>query len=694
MAKTITSPLVNSFNNIAAFNSNTKRSLAKMTGEYNSFSNMIKRESLLINQIKLPPKKKINELTSINSGNLFGSVGNLLGSLASGALDVAGFLSNMFPAGGEVGKPKKPAGKPLKPTTSGPRLKFGGIRALGIVNSVFAGLDFATGLQEGESVGQSAAGAGGSLAGSLLGGAIGQALVPIPGVGFVLGSMAGGFLGGYAADRAYEGVTGEKSVEQKQAERLKAQEQLQKGLRTDDSRLVNSLNRFNEMVDKFSDLIKIGGLGAESDIGMGTETDIVSAEKVDDQTGISGEYPGFDNVERVAPFVTGHVSTYPGAQFGAARNNGRIHAGQDIAGQKEGDPVLATMAGTVVEVGQGARWQKGGGSSQTIGIKHKDGSMSRYVHVMAKVAQGQEVKTGQQIGTISPADVWSSEAFPHLHFELYAPGKKGAMDPRPYLKSAPKTPAIAPIKPGTQAAVGPSPTTMKFGANDIESAPSVTIGDSIAKGVKGSGAGTAMEGANPQSVLKMMQSQDLKGKLVKLSSGISNNTSDIATVRQQLQYAKDKGAKGVQLMGTSFDRGDLAPVNTQLQALSNEFPGFVQFAGGFKSTDKVHPNYSEYNQKLSDLLKGGSGGLGVDPSMIDWRSSQGSDVGYYPSYSKPSTSVVLMPVKVGSDSSGRTTIIPASGSGEESPVSFIGQPTNHMVNSVMKSILLTSLAQT
>ncbi len=435
-------------------------------------------------------------------------------------------------------------------------------------------------------------------------------------------------------------------------------------------------------------------MGSESDIAPGTETDLVSAEEVDDQTGISGEYPGFDNVERVAPFVTGHVSTYPGAQFGASRNGGRIHAGQDIAGQKEGDPVLATMAGTVVEVGQGARWQKGGGSSQTIGIKHKDGSMSRYVHVMAKVAQGQEVKTGQQIGTVSPADVWSSEGFPHLHFELYAPGKKGAMDPRPYLKSAPKTPAIAPIKPGAQAAVGPSPTTMKFGANDIESAPSLTIGDSIAQGIKGTGPGVAKQGANPQAVLQMMQSQNLKGKLVKLSSGISNNTSDMATVRQQLQYAKAQGAKGVQLMGTSFDRTDLAPVNTQLQALANEFPGFVQFAGGFKSTDKVHPNYAEYNRKLSDLLKGGSGGLGVDPSMIDWKSSQGTAVGEYPSYSKPSTSVVLMPVKVGSDSGGGATVIPASGSGGETEVQYIGQPRNSMVNNVMKSILLTSLAQT
>ena len=693
MAKAITSPLVSSFNNIAAFNSNTKRSLVKMKGEYNSFSGLIQRESLAIKQIALPKKRKITELASLNTGSLFGTPGSLLSSLVSGALDVAGFLGSMFPGRGQrVGEFKQPSGKPPKPIPRGSKIRFGGLRSIGIVNSIFAGLDFATGLSEGESVGKAAAGAGGSLAGSLLGGAIGQTLIPIPGVGFMIGSAAGGFLGGYMGDRAYEGVTGEKSLEQKQEERLKAQEQLQKGL-IQDSALFNSLNRFDEVVDKFAYIAKIGGLGGESDIGPGSETDMVSADKVDDQTGISGEYPGFDNVERVAPFVTGHVSTYPGAQFGAPRKNGRVHAGQDIAGQKEGDPVLATMAGTVVEVGTGYKFQRGGGSSQTIGIKHKDGSMSRYVHVLANVSNGQEVKTGQQIGTISPADVASSPDFPHLHFELYAPGKEGAMDPRPYLKTAPKTPAVAPIK-NARASVGPSPAEMKFGANDIASAPVTTIGDSIAQGVKGNGQGRAQQSANPKKVLEFLKSENLQGKLVKLSSGISNDTSDLATVREQLKYAQSQGAKGVQLMGTSFDRADLAKMNPKLQALAQEFPGFVQFAGGFKSTDLIHPDYAQYNQKLNDLIKSGSGGLGVDPSMLDLRTNMGSDVRHYPSYNKPSTSVVLIPVATpSSGGGGGSVVVPSSNSGSAA-VQYVSPPQGHLVNSLMKSILLTNLAKT
>lgn len=692
MAKTVTSPLIQAASNIVALNIKGKTSIKKMQGEYQAFTGLLKKETKQLKQIQLPEKKKIKELANLNASELFGKPGNLLGGLVSGAFDAMGFLSNVFPE-----KNPRAKAKPGKLPTQGSKIKFSGPKAFGIANAVFAGLDFATGLQEGETVGQAAAGAGGSLAGSLLGGAIGQALVPIPGVGFVLGSMAGGFLGGYAADRVYEGVSGP-DIKQKQEERLKAEVEKKRALLSGSS-ADSALDKFSNAVDLFGTLISSIQNTGGTDIGPGTETDMVSADEVDDSTGINGEYPGFDNVERVAPFVTGHVSTYPGAQFGAPRSNGRVHAGQDIAGQKEGDPVLATMAGTIVEVGTGARWQKGGGTSQTIGIKHKDGSMSRYVHVMANVTQGQEVKTGQQIGTISPADVWSSEGFPHLHFELYAPGKSGAMDPRPYLSSAPKTPAIAPVKPGSQAAVGPSPQTMKFGANDINSAPVITIGDSIAKGMKDQSgtAGQAAVGANPQQVLKMLQNQDISGKLVKLSSGISNNTSDMNTVRQQLQYAKSKGAKGVQLMGTSFDRSDLAPLNSKLQSLANEFPGFVQFGGGFKSTDKIHPDYSQYNQRLSDLLKGGSGGLGVDPSMLDMRSSVGNAMNYYTEYNKPGSTIIMpivSPQQSSGGSSAPTVTNAGSGGGSGAAPMIVGNTPNNSVNNLMKTILLTSLSQT
>jgi len=707
MAKAISSPLVSSFNSIASYNGKTKRDLSGMQSDYKSFATFMVKETRSLEAIKLPPKRKVKELANLNVASNFGNVGNLLGSLLGGALDIGGFLGSMFPGKGNLGEPSKATTKPAKPIPRGQSIRFSGLRSIGIVNSVFAGLDFATGLAQGESMGKAAAGAGGALAGSLLGGAIGQTLIPIPGVGFVIGSMAGNFLGGFAADRAYEGVSGEKSLEQKQQERLKAQEQKQKGLAEGDEGFKNALDKFSSVVDRFSKFA-MGFSVDGSDIGPDTYTDNSAVDPNDTGPGVNDQgvtdanYPGFDNVERVAPFVTGHVSTYGGAQFGAARSGGRIHAGQDIADQKAGDPVLAAMAGTVVEVGRGYAWQKGGGSSQTIGIKHKDGTMTRYVHVLSNVSTGTEVKTGQKIGTISPADKASSPDFPHLHFELYnASGK--IIDPRPFLRTSPKTPSIAPIKTGTQAVTSPGGSMKgKLSASDIASAPMLTIGDSIAKGSKDASgsAGTATVGANPKDVMGMLQNQDLKGKLLRLSSGISNDTSDLATVRQQLQYAQKMGAKGVQLMGTSVDRADLSPINAKLQALANEFPGFVQFGGGFNAADKIHPDYKKYNQKLQNLLKGsseGMGGLGVDPSMFapEELSKLGKNISDYPEYNSPGSSIVLIPIEgqQSQSSAGSPSITaPSGGSGGQTSTVRVSQ--SQVVNSLMKSLLLTNLSQT
>ena len=203
-AKAVSSPLVSAFNNIAAFNSRTKRELPKMQQDYESFSLLIDREKNALDAINLPKKRKIKELQNLNVGGLFGNPGSLLSNFASGAVDTAGLLGGMYPQKGTTGKPQKPSGKPKKPKFSGSKIKFGPLKSIGILNSIFAGLDFATGLMEGESVGEAAAGAGGALAGGILGGMIGQTLIPVPGLGFVVGSMAGDFLGGFVGDRVYE----------------------------------------------------------------------------------------------------------------------------------------------------------------------------------------------------------------------------------------------------------------------------------------------------------------------------------------------------------------------------------------------------------------------------------------------------------------------------------------------------------
>ena len=201
----INSPLISAFNNIVNIN-RSKSTMRSTQNSYNEFLKFMNVEVKNIKAIKLPEEKQVKKLANINVASTFGSAGSLLSSLVSGALDAAGLVGNFF-GGGDKNK----AGKPI-PKNKGIRL--GGVRAIGVANAVFAGLDFATGLAQGESVGKSAAGTGGALAGSLLGGAIGQSLIPIPGLGFVIGSMAGNFLGGYLGDRTYEAATGEEKVKE------------------------------------------------------------------------------------------------------------------------------------------------------------------------------------------------------------------------------------------------------------------------------------------------------------------------------------------------------------------------------------------------------------------------------------------------------------------------------------------------
>lgn len=126
---------------------------------------------------------------------------------------------------------------------------------------------------------------------------------------------------------------------------------------------------------------------------------------------------------------------------------------------------------------------------------------------------------------------------------------------------------------------------------------SYIVGDSIAQGlIDTSGVpGTARVGASPSAVLDNINSLDdeVKGKTVYLSSGVSNNPGQIGLVDKQRQALLDKGAGRVVLVGTG-SRKDLAPLNSSLGTTPLE-----------TGPDGVHPaNYGSLWSQLSGGFAG------------------------------------------------------------------------------------------
>jgi hypothetical protein len=146
-------------------------------------------------------------------------------------------------------------------------------------------------------------------------------------------------------------------------------------------------------------------------------------------------------------------------------------------------------------------------------------------------------------------------------------------------------------------------------SSEIETSPenTVFVGDSIAQGLKDAagGEGHTIVGRKPHEVLADMENlgpEHFKGKKVVLSTGLSNNTRDIESVKKQMQFLKDAGAN-VQVAGMSNSREDLAPGNQQLQSLAGEY-GYP-FMGGFVAgEDEIHPtSYSKYAASATESMQ-------------------------------------------------------------------------------------------
>lgn len=139
-----------------------------------------------------------------------------------------------------------------------------------------------------------------------------------------------------------------------------------------------------------------------------------------DTSGVEGDLKG----KIVNPLEGGELQDYGPAKFGASRSGGtRRHNGRDIIGPP-GMKVTAALPGTVTGVYDVGKLPSGGWSKR-VDIKHDNGMVTKYMHIHTSVKVGDEVRAGQQVGTLTEKDNISSA--PHLHFELWVNGV--AVDP-------------------------------------------------------------------------------------------------------------------------------------------------------------------------------------------------------------------------------------------------------------------------
>jgi murein DD-endopeptidase MepM/ murein hydrolase activator NlpD len=701
MAKVFSSPLVSASNNIILFSRGAKQ-LSRVQRQLVQFDKFIKTKTIEIEKDKLPSKKKIKELANLNVASTFGSPSGLLSGLASGALDIAGFLGNMFPARGKTGKPGRlPARiKAPKPTVRGSNLKLGGLRAVGVVNALFAGLDFATGLQEGESVGKSATGAVGSLAGSLLGGAIGQALIPIPGVGFVLGSMAGGFLGGYTADRVYEGGS---YIKKKLNERLKKQEAAQ-------AQKVASNNNFDDIVNKFSESV-----GKFENFVYNSFANVINAAASASgsaQEGAPMEYgppepelqPGKDTGQELQD-VEAEGGKKPSRSIITSRfgpRNGRQHYGTDY-GENAGTPVSVIQPGNV----QFAGYTSGGGN--TVHIDHPDGSQTRYLHFQKtpNVKTGQQIEPGTVIGYVGNT---GRSRGPHLHFE-YAPPGQGSIDSAPYADKYFRFGGNVKVKPKAGVSrAGSNPFVLELHA------------DPNAKGQK---TGLIPSNISPDTAVSqaLVSSFGTYGKNYRGGLGVTNRGGNILETDMAVGAKKNaeeivkamlkdpKRAYHIFAGHADVTKGETgAPGEKEYNLRTAELVEKLATARGLnliyhRSINANNPGDPNSNfSRIEAIMKNASKSQATQPTTTPQVQSipkplvTQKKLEQYPTYNQQQSSVTIMPIMMGGNQGGggqqqKPVFIPVGGGGGGTVV-LPGPSEGQIVNSLIKSMLLTNLSGT
>lgn len=140
-------------------------------------------------------------------------------------------------------------------------------------------------------------------------------------------------------------------------------------------------------------------------------------------TGCAHRAPAPENVTMGAMQVVVPEAIRLWSDFDDRRGN-RPHAAIDIKADK-GARVLAARSGVVQGTGKHVT------AGKWLDLRHKDGVVSRYLHLhRIQASKGDTIRAGQCIGRVGDTGN-AKKSGPHLHFEWVVQGKK--RDPLPEL---------------------------------------------------------------------------------------------------------------------------------------------------------------------------------------------------------------------------------------------------------------------
>jgi murein DD-endopeptidase MepM/ murein hydrolase activator NlpD len=156
---------------------------------------------------------------------------------------------------------------------------------------------------------------------------------------------------------------------------------------------------------------------------------------------------GLSGIPQVMPADIRMISSGFGYRTDPINGHAAMHAGLDFRGTI-GAPIHAAAKGRVTFVGTKS------GYGKVVEVSHGNGLMTRYAHLSGfRARPGQDVGPGDVIGAMGST---GRSTGPHLHFEVRIHGR--AVNPRPFLETAPHVLEEARAEPAQRTAARVRPT--------------------------------------------------------------------------------------------------------------------------------------------------------------------------------------------------------------------------------------------